>query len=131
MPLDWEESDRATGDVDATVKALENLSPDAAQRFIVAYQETLESLCREIARKAAEGRPLPPDEAASIALARPTHKTRFQTSAKRSRFSSQGVWYVFYWLYDVNRDAVPETLHVVTVQSASSPPLWEEPEEES
>ena len=122
LPMDWEESDEAKEDVRRTVEALEKRSLDAARRFVLVYEETLNTLCRTIPVQAAKRRPLPPNEAASIAMSRPTHRTRFQTSAKRSRFSAQGVWYVFYWLYDVNRDGMPETLHVVSVQSASAPP---------
>ena len=125
-PLSYEETDEAQGQVRAAVAALEERDLDAARRFLDTYQNTVETLCREIAEKAGEGRPLPPDEEASLALSRPTHKTRFQTSPKRSRFSARGVWYVFYWLLDVNRDGQPETLRVVTVRSASAPSLWQE-----
>ena len=118
--------DRARADVAATIEALEKLSLDAARRFILAYEEALNGLCRTIPVQAAEKRPLPPDEEASLALSRPTHRMRFQTSAKRNRFSARGVWYVFYWLYDVNRDGMPETLYVVTVRSASASSLWQE-----
>lgn len=130
FPLSFEETDEAKAQVSATVNALEDYSSEAADRFLLAYAETVRFLCREIALKAAEGRPLPPDEEASLAFSRPTHKTRFQTSAKRSRFSSQGVWYILYWLLDANRDGMPETLRVARVRSAGAPPMWEEPRAE-
>jgi hypothetical protein len=129
LPLDWEESDRAKADIAATIEALEKLSLDAARRFVLAYEEALNGLCRTIPVQAAERRRLPPDEQASLALSRPTHRARFQTSPKRSRFSARVVWYVFYWLYDVNRDGLPETLYVVTVRSASASALWQEAEQ--
>lgn len=127
FPLDWDETDKAQAEVEATIEALEAISPETAQRFVSVYEETLETLCRESDKKAAEGRPLPPDEEASLAFSRPTHKTRFQTSQKRSRLSSQGVWYILYWLLDANRDGQPETLRVARVRSASAPSSGRKP----
>lgn len=123
FPLSAEES----GDAKRIIKGiLEKLSDDAADRFNDAYDECLDGLCRKIPEDIERGFPPSPNEDASLALSRPTYRAKFETVKKRSRLSSVGVWYVFFWLIDGDGDRIPETLIVVNVRHGSAPPMWSE-----
>lgn len=123
FPLSSEETDKVK---QYLKELLDKLSDDAALRFEDAYQACLDELCRKIPEDIERGFPPTPDEAASLALSRPTYRTKFETTTTRARRSSVGVWYTFYWLIDGDADRVPETLRVVAVRHGSAPPMWEE-----
>lgn len=121
LPLSWEESDK----VEVVVSGImDRLQEDAAWRFGIAYRGCLDDLCHKIPEDIEKGFPPTPNEDASLALSRPTYRVKFETTKKRSRLSSVGVWYVFFWLIDGDGDHVPETLHVVGVRHGSAPPMW-------
>jgi hypothetical protein len=121
FPLSWEESDKAEVIVSGI---MDKLHEDASWRFGIAYKSCLDDLCRSIPEDIERGFPPTPNEDASLALSRPTYRAKFETTKKRSRLSSEGVWYVFFWLIDGDGDRVPETLHVVGVRHGSAPPMW-------
>ena len=125
FPLSWEESDKAEVIVS---DILDKLNPDAAVRFGMAYRECLDALCRKIPDDIANGFPPTPNEDASLAMSRPTYRAKFETSKRRSRLSSVGVWYIVFLLLDGDGDHVPETLRVVAVRHGSAPSLWNENE---
>ena len=122
-PLSWEESNEAEAIVTGI---LNRLAPDAAQRFGLAYKICIDGLCQAIPKEIERRFPPTPDENASLALSRPTYRARFETTKKRARRSSTGVWYLFFWLIDGDGDHVPETLRVVTVRHGSAPLMWTE-----
>jgi hypothetical protein len=126
FPLSAEESDDAKKIIRGI---LEKLSDDAADRFNDAYDQCLDNLCRKIPEDIELGFPPTPNEDASLALSRPTYRAKFVTTKKRSRLSSVGVWYIFFWLFDGDGDRIPETLRVVTVRYGSAPALWREDSE--
>ncbi len=122
-PLSLEASEEAR---ERILSILDKLSDEAALRFTDAYEQCLADLCRRIPAAIEQGFPPTHDEPASLALSRPTYRAKFETTNKRSRFSSIGVWYVFFWLIDGDGDRIPETLKVVSIQHGSAPHLWEE-----
>jgi hypothetical protein len=127
FPLSAEESE----DAKKTIKSiLEKLSDDVADRFNDAYDQCLDDLCRKIPDDIERGFPPNPNEDASLALSRPTYRAKFETTKRRSRLSSIGVWYVFFWLIDGDGDRTPETLQVVTVRHGSAPNMWNEADED-
>nr|WP_309694531.1 hypothetical protein [Armatimonas sp.] len=126
FPLSAEESDDAKKVIWGI---LEKLSDDAADRFNDAYDQCLDDLCRKIPEDIERGFPPTTNEDASLALSRPTYRVKFETTKKRSRLSSMGVWYVFFWLIDGDGDRVPETLHVVGVRHGRAPAMWSEASE--
>lgn len=128
FPLSWEESDKAEVIVSGI---MDKLHEDAAWRFGIAYKGCLDDLCRSIPEDIERGFPPTPNEDASLALSRPTYRAKFETTKKRSRFSSVGVWYMFFWLIDGDGDRVPETLMVVTVRHGSAPSMWKEDDDGS
>jgi hypothetical protein len=127
FPLSWEESEKAVAVVEGIV---DKLAPDAALRFDDAYLACIHDLCRKIPDDIERGFPPSPNEDASLALSRLTYRAKFETTKKRSRLSSVGVWYVFFWLIDGDGDQVPETLLVVTVRHGSAPAMWSEADED-
>ena len=126
FPLSLEETDKVKKYLK---ELLDKLSDDAALRFDDAYLACLNDLCRSIPEDIERGFPPTPNEDASLALSRPTYRAKFETTKKRSRLSSVGVWYVFFWLIDGDGDRVPETLHVVGVRHGSAPAMWKEDDE--
>ena len=79
---------------------------EAADRFEERLDEAIGAARDRIAREIAEeGRPFdPPDEVASYAMTQTIYRLRVETSKKRSRRSSAGLWYVLYALRDTDGD---------------------------
>jgi hypothetical protein len=121
IPLSFETSD----DAKRIIKDILNkLSDDAADRFVDAYEQRINELCRNIPASIEQGFPPSPHEDASLALSRPTYRAKIETSKTRARRSSSGVWYVFFLLIDGDGDRIPETLQVISVRHGSALPMW-------
>lgn len=127
LTLNVEYAQQAERDLERITDRLLETSEAAGQRFTLALEATLQELCRSIPEKIVQGYPPQINDDASLGLSRPTYRNRFETSPKRARRSSVGVWYVFYWLIDGDGDRVPETLRALSIRHGSAPPLWNEP----
>lgn len=102
--------------------------PEAADRFEERLDEAISAARDRIAREIAEnGRPFDsPDEAASYAMTQTVYRLKVETSKKRSRRSSAGLWYVLYALRDTDGDGVIDTLRVHRVLHSAARPLSKE-----
>ncbi len=120
-------TDRAKAENKVTADWLRSLpfgGDEAARQFSLVLDRELPNLCADVAERLATGINLPrPDEAASIAFARPAFKHTFTTATKnRKRGQATGVYFLYYALLS-NADGFVNELRVLSIRHSASEPL--------
>lgn len=134
-PLRADFTENGSIDFDSALDWLAERDMDTAGRFNTLFGQTVTDLCRSLVSEIAQGgRPFAlPNEGASFAFSRPVYKHRFELSKKRQRRSSSGVWFVFYFLTDNDKDGAVDTLNIAAIRHGAAASLWnpEKQDEES
>ena len=132
-PLKADFTENGSIDYDLALDWLAQRDQVAAERFNTLFDQTVTDLCRSLVVEIAQGgRPFAqPDETASLAFSRPVYKHRFDLSKKRQRRSSAGVWFVFYFLTDNNKDGIVDTLNIAAIRHGAAAPLWNEKQDDT
>ena len=110
---------------------------ESTTRFIERYDTAMRELCQSIAEEIAESDRYHKrvDAPASAYNSRPAYRLDLQTTTKRARRSSTGLWYVYYTIDDADGDGKPDTVTVYSIEQSASQPFaintgqFDEPDE--
>jgi hypothetical protein len=100
---------------------------DAAEQFGRRVEEiiaqTAERLAKEIASDEFSKPFQSPDESASVRWAQPVYRLSVETSPRRRRGSSAGLWYLYYALHDKANTGKPDTMLMYAFRHSAASPM--------
>lgn len=118
----------ALAEVSAAVEYVRASGGDA-ERFAVRVSESLQEAAASLAEEVANnenGKPFDqPDAVASVHYSQPVYRLRVETSVRRKRGSSAGLWFAYYSLRDKSASGKPDTMHVHAFRHSAAQPFDE------